>query len=292
MLASVEPTQELDRTGANMIVVTGATGNVGRPLVQALAAAGEQVTAVSRRISAADVPPGVRHRQADLLEPEELAPVFDGAEALFLVTSGDFLAAGGSARDVLDVAQAGGVRRVVLLSSQGVATGRHPSVLEDSVTQSNLEWTLVRPGGFDSNTLQWAQMVRTHRMVAAPFGDVALPTIDPADIAEVAAVALRAAGHIGKAYELTGPEPVSPRQQTAAIADALGEPVQFVDQTHAEAREQLLRFMPEPVVEATLDILGNPTSGEQRVSPDVERILGRRPGTFAEWAARNVAAFK
>ncbi|SFH54564.1 Uncharacterized conserved protein YbjT, contains NAD(P)-binding and DUF2867 domains [Actinopolymorpha cephalotaxi] len=275
-----------------MIVVTGATGNVGRPLVQALVAAGEQVTAVSRRISVADIPPGVRHLQADLLDPGGLVPVFDNAEALFLVTSGDFLAAGGSAGAVLDVARAGGVRRVVLLSSQGVATGRHPSALEDPVTRSELEWTLLRPGGFDSNTLRWAETIRTQRMVAAPFGDVALPTIDPADIAEVAAVALRGPGHVGRAYELTGPEPVSPRQQAAAIADALGEPVRFVDQTHAEAREQLLRFMPEPVVEATLDILGNPTSGEQRVSPDVERILGRRPRTFAEWAARNIAAFK
>jgi uncharacterized protein YbjT (DUF2867 family) len=135
-------------------------------------------------------------------------------------------------------------------------------------------------------------MVRMQRMVAAPFGDVALPTIDPADIAEVAAVALREPGHVGKAYELTGPAPISPRQQTTAIADALGEPVRFVEQSRAEARAQMLQFMPEPIVEATLDILGNPKPGEQRVSPDVERILGRPPRTFAEWATRNIAAFK
>ncbi|MCW2919264.1 MAG: NmrA family transcriptional regulator [Actinomycetia bacterium] len=275
-----------------MIVVTGATGNVGRPLMRALTAAGEQVTAVSRRISAQDVPTGVRHHQADLAKPESLAPALDNAEALFLLTSGDFVAAGGSVSDVLDVARAGGIRRVVLLSSQGVATGSHPSTLEEPLTQSDLEWTLLRPGGFDSNTLQGAEMVRAQRMVAAPFGDVALPTIDPADIAEVAAVALREPGHVGKAYELTGPEPISPRQQTAAIADALGEPVRFVEQSRAEARAQMLQFMPEPIVEATLDILGNPKPGEQRVSPDVERILGRPPRTFAEWATRNIAAFK
>lgn len=128
-------------------------------------------------------------------------------------------------------------------------------------------------------------------MVAAPFGDVALPTVDPADIAEVAAVTLRGPDHIGKAYELTGPEPVSPRQQTAAIAGALGEPVRFVEQSRAEARAQMLQFMPEPIVEATLDMLGNPKPGEQRVSLDVERILGRPLRTYAEWATRNIAAF-
>ncbi|MFJ9147018.1 NAD(P)H-binding protein [Streptomyces sp. NPDC102270] len=275
-----------------MIVVTGATGNVGQPLVRALVAAGEQVTAVSRGISARDMPAGVRHHQADLAEPESLVPALHRADALFLLTSGDFVSAGGSVSDVLDVARAGGVSRVVLLSSRGVAMGSHPSTLEDPVTESDLEWTLLRPGGFDSNTLQWAEMVRAQRMVGAPFGDVALPTIDPADIAEVAAVALREAGHAGRAYELTGPAPISPRQQAMAIGDALGELVRFVEQSRAEARAQMLQFMPEPIVEATLDILGTPKAAEQRVSPDVEQVLGRPPRTFAEWAARNVAAFK
>lgn len=275
-----------------MIVVTGATGNVGRPLVQALVAAGEQVTAVSRGIAAPDVPAGVRHHQADMAEPKSLASALDGADALFLLTSGDFVSAGGNVSDVLDVARAGGIRRVVLLSSQGVATGRHPSTLEDPITQSDLECTLLRPAGFHPNTLMWAEMVRTQRMIAAPFGDVALPTIDPTDIAEVAAVALRDAGHVGKAYELTGPAPISPRQQAMAIADALGEPVRFVEQSRAEARAQMLRFMPESIIETTLDILGTPKPDEQRVSRNVEQILGRPPRTFAEWAARNTAAFK
>jgi uncharacterized protein YbjT (DUF2867 family) len=164
------------------------------------------------------------HGSLPLAEPESLVPALDGADALFLLTSGDFVSAGGSVSDVLDVARAGGIGRIVLLSSQGVATGSHPSTLEDPVTESDLEWTLLRPGGFDSNTLQWAEMVRAQRMVGAPFADVALPTIDPADIAEVAAVALRDAGHAGRAYELTGPAPISPRQQAMAIADALGEP--------------------------------------------------------------------
>lgn len=271
-----------------MIVVTGATGNVGQPLVRALTEAGEQVTAVARKVTEV---PGARFHQADLADPKSLAPALDGAEALFLLTSADFMA-NGNLGEVVDVVRAAGVRRVVLLSSQGVGTGRHPSVLEDTVRQSGLEWTMVRPGNFDSNSLQWADMVRTQRVVKAPFGDVGLPAVDPTDIAAVAAVALREPGHGGNIYTLTGPIPISPSQQAAAIADALGEPVRFVEQSRAEARHQMSGYLPEPVVEATLDVLGSPTAAEQQVSPDVERLLGRPPRTFADWAARNITAFK
>jgi uncharacterized protein YbjT (DUF2867 family) len=271
-----------------MIVVTGATGNVGRPLVQALVSAGEEVTAVSRRISAADLPDGVRVQQADLARPETFEPVLAGASALFLMVSGAFV----PLDEVLGRARSSGVSRVVLLSSQGVATGRHPAVLEDSVRASGLEWTVLRPGGFASNAFQWAESVRSSRTLAAPFADVALPVIDPADIAAVAAAALTDASHAGRAYELTGPVPVTPRDQAAAIGEALGEPVRFVPQTRDEARSAMSGFMPPEVVEATLDILGSPSPAEQRVSPDVSRVLGRAPRPFADWAARNAAAFK
>lgn len=275
-----------------MIVVTGATGNVGRRLVETLAAAGEKVTAVSRRISAADVPDGVRTGQADIAKPAGLNQLFDGADRLFLLTSGDFLAAGGDVAELAAAARQAGVRRVVLLSSQGVGTGRHAPAFEEAVKASGLEWTVLQPGGFASNAFQWAPSIRESRVVAAPFGDVALPVIDPADIADVAAVALRETGHNGQTYVLTGPEPISPRRQAAAFGDALGEPVRFAELGEDEARAAMSAFMPPVVVEATLAILGSPTEDEQRVSPDVERVLGRPGQTFGEWVARNVAAFK
>jgi uncharacterized protein YbjT (DUF2867 family) len=279
-----------------MIVVTGATGNVGLPLVQALTAAGEKVTAVSRGISG--VPEGVLHRQADLTDPESLRPILDGCDALFL-HDGGASAHLLSPREILDVAKAGGVGRIVLLSSIGVATrpqsashGGMMRAIEDAVRRSDMDWTILRPGGFNSNAYAWAETVRAHRTVAAPFGDVGLPTIDPADIAEVAAAALRGDGHAGQVYELTGPALTTPRQGADALGDALGEPVRFIERTREEARAQMLRFMPEPVVETTLDALGEPTPAEQRISPQVERLLGRPARTFAEWAVRNTAAFR
>lgn len=281
-----------------MIVVTGATGNVGRPLVQALAAAGEQVTAVSRGVLGVAVPEGVRHRQVDLAAAESLRPVFDGADAVFLHDGGAAVQLL-NPQGILDVAKAGGVRRVVLLSSQGVATrpqsfshGRMGLSIEDAIRRSGMDWTILRPGGFASNTFAWAETIRTQRTAAAPFGDTGLPFIDPADIGEVAAAALHENGHAGQVYELTGPALITPRQRAEAIGDALGEPIRFIEQTRDEARAQMLQFMPEPVVETTLDIIGEPTPAEQRISPDVERVLGRAPGAFAAWAERSAAAFR
>ncbi|GAA2213722.1 NAD(P)H-binding protein [Nonomuraea monospora] len=271
-----------------MFVVTGATGNVGSQLVRLLAAAGEQVTAVSRRPG--PLPDGVRHSAADLGDPAGLKAAFDGADALFLLVAGD------EPRAVLEAAAAGGVRRVVLLSSQGAGTRPglygHPVAFEEAVRESGLEWTILRPGGFASNAFAWAEPIRAHRTAAAPFADVALPVIDPADIAEVASLVLREDGHAGRTYVLTGPQPVSPRERAAAIGEAVGAEVRFVEQSREEARAQMLGFMPERAVDGTLAILGTPNEEERRVSPDVERLLGRAPRTFADWAARNAAAFR
>ncbi|MGW6599024.1 SDR family oxidoreductase [Streptomyces sp. NPDC055036] len=279
-----------------MIVVTGATGNVGRPLTRALAEAGQQVTAVSRH--AAAVPAGVRHVVADLAEPPSLEPALDGAKALFLLLSGDLHAAGARPADVIGQAAAGGVRRVVLLSSQGVATRPFGPTritmraVEDALRDSGLEWAILRPGGFASNALWWAESIRTQGVVAAPFGDVGVPIIDPADIADVAMACLLDHRHTGGVYELTGPEVITPRRQAEAIAAALGSPVRFHDLTRDEAKAAMTRSLPAELAEDTLDILGSPSPAELRVSPDVQRILGRAPRSFADWAADNVAAFR
>ncbi|WP_037854840.1 SDR family oxidoreductase [Streptomyces sp. NRRL S-340] len=279
-----------------MIVVTGATGNVGRPLTQALADAGEQVTAVSRH--AETMPDGVRHVTADLAEPSSLAPALEGAKTLFLLLSGDLHAPEASPADIIGLAAAGGVRRLVLLSSQGVATRPlGPSrvamrAVEDALRKSGLDWAVLRPGGFASNALAWAESVRTRKTVAAPFGDVGVPVVDPADIAEVAAACLLDDRHTGKVYELTGPEVITPRQQAETIAAALGSPVSFHELTRDEAKAMMTRFVPAQLADDTLDITSAPNAAELRISPDVERVLGRAPRSFDSWVARNIAVFR
>ena len=280
-----------------MIVVTGATGNIGRHLVAALASAGERVRAIARRPPDTGVP-GVEYRAADLSRDADLPSVVEGADKLFLLLGPELSASEDVAADVVAHARAAGARRIVAVSSQAAATRPHtPShagmrALEDAVRGSGPGWTLLRPGGFFTNAFGFAGTVRERRTVLAPFGDVALPAVDPADIAEVAAAALRDPGHDGRTYVLTGPEPVSPRQQAAEIGAALGAEVGFVELTRDQAREHLIAAMPATVADGTLDILGAPTEEEVLVSPDVDKVLGRAPRTFADWAARNAAAFR
>lgn len=268
-------------------MVTGATGNVGRPLVAALAAAGAEVTAVSRTVPAS-LPAGVAHRVADLAAPQTLREVLSGADALFLFPGGPVPV------EVADVVKS--VPRLVLLSSQGAATRPDAygffTAYEQAVRSVVPMATVLRPSGFTTNTLAWVPSVRASRVVAAPFGDVALPFADPADVAAVAAAALLDEAHDGAEYTVTGPEALTPRERVAALAAALGEPVRFADQTPAEARAAMLEFMPPPIADATLAVLGSPLPAERAVSPDVERVLGRPARTFAEWVAESVAAFR
>ncbi|MEU6668085.1 NAD(P)H-binding protein [Streptomyces sp. NPDC046727] len=261
-----------------------------------LAEAGELVRAVSRH--AVPMPDGVRHVTADLAELTSLTPALDGAKALFLLLSGDLHAPEARPADIIGLAAASGVRRVVLLSSQGVATRPlGPSrvamrAVEDALRESGVDWAVLRPGGFASNALAWAESVRTQGTVAAPFGDVGVPVIDPADIAEVAAACLLDDRHTGGVYELTGPEVITPRQQAEAIAFALGSPVRFHELTRDEAKATMTRFVPAELADDTLDIISAPTPAELRIGPDVERVLGRAPRPFDGWVARNIAAFR
>jgi uncharacterized protein YbjT (DUF2867 family) len=279
-----------------VIVVTGATGNIGRTLVQTLATAGEKVTAVSRGTEDIALPEGVQRQIADLAEPESLSPAVDGADALFLLITGPQLVTGPDPARIVEVAKAGGVQRLVFLSSQ--VAGTRPELVsharsrafEVALEQSGLEWTVLRPSGFFTNTYAWAESIRAERTIAAPFGDIGLPVIDPVDIAEVAATVLRA-DHSGQTYELTGPAVITPREQARALEATLDTPLQFIELSREQAKTGLLRFMPEPVAEGTLDILGTPVPAEQRVSLDVERVLGRPATTYAAWAERNRGIF-
>ncbi|MER6223591.1 NAD(P)H-binding protein [Streptomyces sp900105755] len=300
-----------------MITVTGATGTIGRTLVDLLTEAGEEVVAVSRhprhpRQASAAAPDGsaVRWAEGHVGDAASMRAPLTGASALFIVLGGELNAFGEDPKLLLRAAADAGVERVVLVSSQVSATRPEaPSharlrEFEAAVRTSGLDSTILRPSGFASNALAWADTIRTKRTVFAPFADVALPVVDPADIAAVAAAALRAdgiggagghggtGGHGGRVYELTGPEPVSPRQQAAVISAALDEEVAFVELSREEAHAAMARFMPEEAVAGTLDVLGAPLPAESRVSADVATVLGRPAGGFAGWVGRNLPAFR
>jgi uncharacterized protein YbjT (DUF2867 family) len=285
------------------VLVTGATGFVGRNVVRQLLEAGISVRALTRRPETAGLPDGVEVVKGDLASPTTLENVFDGVDAMYLFPVDD------GATEVLALAMQAGVRRVVDLSAASVTAGLHENPVEHAVEASGLEWTHVRPGGFMANMLQiWAPSIRAERVVRYPFGDQPEMLIHEADIAAVAVAALLEDGHNGAAYTLTGPAMVTIREQVRAIGDALGEEVRYEEVSREKARE-LLKAQGGFAAEAAdlmlgfVDYGGGEPTGEDGYSdqdwsalmtpwPDVEKVLGRPPLTYAQWARDHVEDFR
>ncbi|MFR9721869.1 NAD(P)H-binding protein [Streptomyces sp. MS19] len=278
-----------------MILVTGATGNIGRPLLAKLRASGTcgPVRALTRDASRDAFPPGTEAVEGDLTDPASLERALDGVRSLFL------LGGTGAETGLLDAARRAGVEHAVLVSSITVLTHPHLNparrnlATERHLRDSGLEWTILRPTQFASNTLWWADAIRARRAVRVPYADTGLPTIHPADIASVAHAALTAPGHRGSTYALTGPERISPRQQVEAIAAALGRPVGVTPVTREEAHRDMSAFLGDEVAAAVLDLTGGDVNAELRAVRDtVERVTGAPATPFARWAEENAAAFR
>ena len=274
-----------------MIVVTGATGNVGGAVLRQLLDSGESVRAVTRKPDRANLPAGAEIVGGDLDQPESLADAFDGADRLFLFPNPT------TAAEVTTLAKRHGVHRVVVLSSNSVTEAHSDNVIavmhrsvEDTVRASGLDWTFVRPGGFATNTLAWAPGIRAEGLVRAPFADLGNSLIHEADIAAVAVAALLEDGHSQASYELSGPEALTPAQQTQAIGTAIGRELRFEEQSIPDARAQMLEQIPAPIVDAILGYADRAMGVE--VLPTVEQITGHPARTFAQWARDHAADFR
>jgi uncharacterized protein YbjT (DUF2867 family) len=272
-----------------MFLVTGATGQVGRHVVHGLLAGGHAVRALSRTPEKAGFPAEIEVLRGDLTEPASLEPALAGVDALYLLASGEESA-------FLDRAREAGVRRVVLLSSQtvdsrpGNAIALRHQRAENAVQDSGIPATFLRPGQFASNTLQWAPAIRETGVVRAPFAEVGLPSIHPADIAAVAVAALTGEGHEGQAYALTGPEVITPVQQVRTIGSVLGRDLFFEEITPEQAKERMAH-VPAAIADAVLDVIGNVGERDARIQPTVEKVTGHPPRTFEQWVRDNRAAF-
>jgi uncharacterized protein YbjT (DUF2867 family) len=275
-----------------MILVTGATGNVGGELVSALAEAGQPVRALTRAGREQDFPPGVQSVTGDLNKPQSMGNALTGAEAIFLYPGYQDLAG------TLAQARRAGVRRVVLLSGSSAASGdtgnavsRYMIESEEAVRASGLAWTLVRAFGFMSNTLQWVPQLRKGDLVRAPFAGVPIAMVDPSDIAAVAAAALTATGHDGRVYTVSGPQALRPADRARILGEVLGRDLRFEGQPDDEARAEMSASMPAEYVDAFFDFYVNGTLDESQPQPDVAEVTGRPPRTFRQWAQAHAGAF-
>jgi uncharacterized protein YbjT (DUF2867 family) len=185
-----------------MILITGATGNVGREIVKQLHDNGERIRVLCRNPEKALFPANVEAVAGDLSNPESLKTALNGVRKVFMmrVPGSDTFP---------QIAKQAGVEQIVFLSSAAIeaetenAIGRSHLKTEEQIRQSGIKWTFLRPGAFMTNALQWAGSIRSEGVVRAPLGHVRSAPIDPRDIAAVAVRALVSSGHEGKIYTLS-----------------------------------------------------------------------------------------
>jgi uncharacterized protein YbjT (DUF2867 family) len=267
-----------------MILVTGATGNVGRSLVDTLDAGGHRVRAIARTPDRAALPASVDVVPAGLSAPETMVGALSGVDKLFLL--GAFPTTG----DVLDRARQAGVEHVVLLTSRCVIGGAPDNAItrmwldaEAAVERSGLPWTILHPSGFHSNALRWLPQLQQGDAVRAPWPDVPIASIDPADIAAVAATVLVDGGFEGAALELSGPEALTPGQQVATLGEVLRRPLRYEPLTDDEARTAMAADTPPDFVDALFRFFSDGEFDDSHVVDTVLSVTGRRPRTFGDW---------
>jgi uncharacterized protein YbjT (DUF2867 family) len=275
-----------------MILITGANGNVGGELVSQLAGKHE-VRALVRSRERATLPSNVEAVAGDLDRPESLAPALQGVRSIFLL---------GGYRDmpgVLAEIRKAGVEHVVLLSSRSIVGGDPGNAIvqmwmtsEEAVRSSGVAWTFVRPSGFASNALRWLPQLRLGDVVRAPFANAPIASIDPHDIAAVAAVALTNTGHESKSYALSGPEAQLPATQVAILAKVLGRDLRFEAQPDDEAKVELGKSAPPGFVDAFFRFFVKGEFDDAIVLPTVKDITGHAPRTFEQWARAHAGDFQ
>jgi uncharacterized protein YbjT (DUF2867 family) len=272
------------------ILVTGATGNVGREVVRSLREAGAPVRALTRNPAAARFPDGVEVVAGDLLRPESLVPALTGATALHL------FAEPSTVDEVVALAKQAGVRRIVVLSSESVTDNpddAYHGAVERAAEQSGLEWTHVRPGEFALNKVDtWAGPIRAGSVRLA-YPDAKNSPVHEADIGAVAAAALTGDGHAGRIYRPTAADVTTQREQIEAIGAAIGRPVHIELITPEEERDDLRQVgYPDDLIDYIHDFLAATTVGPVEARPDVELATGRPARTFARWAIDHADDFR
>jgi uncharacterized protein YbjT (DUF2867 family) len=268
-----------------VILVTAATGKVGRNVVSGLIELGAEVTALARDPGNTDLPAGVGVVQGDLTSPGELAGHLEGVDEVFLVWP--FLTADGA--DALAQTLADHARRIVYLSAEA-AVGRTDSswaLVERSIERSASEWVFLRPTGFAANTLIWAEQIRAGDVVRWVYGEAARSLIDERDIADVAVLALTGDHHVGARHVLTGPATVTQAEQVQAIGDAIGRSLRWEEIRPEDVHDQL-SGVPDSALDTWASFVANP----EIVTSTVRELTGRDARSFAQWARDNADEFR
>jgi uncharacterized protein YbjT (DUF2867 family) len=284
-----------------MILVTGASGTVGRPLVNLLVAAGADVRAVSRDASTAGLPASVDVVEGDPSRPDTIAGSLDGVTALLLHPR----AVGDAAFELVTLARERGVRRVVALSATNIDDdlaeqpsryrGDRNKEAEHAAVESGLEWTSLRVSSFAVNTIgMWGAQIRAGDVVRYVYPAFEESPIHEQDIAGVAARALLTDDLVGRRLELTGPQSLTHEEMVAIIGDVIGKPLNYLELPPQAATERMIAHgFPEPFVTALMVRYAKHASAPQfPATGEVEKILDRPARTYVQWVADHATAFQ
>jgi len=279
------------------VLVTGATGRIGRNVVAELLRAGVPVRALTRRPDAAALPDGVEVVAGDLTAPESLDAALRAVAAVFLV----WTAPPATAPAVVDRI-ASHAPRVVLLSSPHQTP--HPffqqpnpmaalhAGIERLIANAGIASTIIRPGMFASNTrFWWADAIRAGDAVRWPYGDVETAPVDERDVAAVAARALYEDGHAGGDYVLTGPESLSQAEQVRIIGEVIGRAIRFEELSPDEFRREM-SLWPASIVDMLLAAWGAAVGRPAFVTSTVADVTASPARTFRQWVLDHADAFR
>ena len=274
------------------IVVTGATGAVGRPLVQALHAAGVAVRAVTRKPEKASFPAGVSI-------VDSVGAALPGASAVFLNSR----ALGDDLGDLVAAARRHGVKRLVALSALNADDdfSRQPSGLrgdrnkevEQYAVDSGLEWVSLRPAAFTATVAgMWAPQIKAGDTVGGPHPTASIAPIVEADIAAVAARAFLTDDLVGRKLELTGSQAMTNTELVAVIGDVLGRPLHYQQVSNDVVRQRFTTAGLSPeFADAYIAMLATTVDTPAVVTTEVEEILGRPAEPWRQWVSEHIHLF-
>ncbi|MDQ2814451.1 MAG: NAD(P)H-binding protein [Actinomycetota bacterium] len=276
------------------ILVTGATGNVGRHVVAGLLGRGEPVRALTRDPAAAGLPAEVEVFAGDLSADEVPAGLLNEVSQVFL-----FPAPGG-VKIFTEQASAAGVGHFVVLSSLAAAgeherdhgswSAVHHLEVEQAVAATGTTATILRPGSFATNLLFWTYPIKATGSVEGPYPTSAQAPVHEADVADVAVAALCDPSLRGATYPITGPEALTRVEQLAAIGRAIGRELAFREITPAAFAESMAQFMPGPAIRMLLDYWADTVTAPDQVR-SVAAVTGATPRSLDQWAADHAADF-
>jgi uncharacterized protein YbjT (DUF2867 family) len=283
-----------------MILVTGASGTVGKAVLKEVARSGAKHTAMYRSLDeAAKAPAGTAIVIADFAKKNTLATSLRGVDAVYLVCSPipDLPQLEGN---VIEASVAAGVKHIVLSSALGAGdyAKSFPSwhrKVEDKLKGSGISFTILRPNSFHQNVLTYfAPSIRAQGAFYSSMGDARVSFLDVRDIAAVAAKALAGDEHRGKTYELNGPQALTYADVAEKISKHAGRAVQYVDIPEEAQRKAMLdQSMPVWQVDALLELQGYYTSGKGgAVDPLLQSLLGRPPITMDHYLAEFAGEFR